>query len=60
MLKIALESLGCSKNLVDYYDALYGHSVQKYKYNKVLNCDNMKTCVEELMNFHKATMEGAK
>ena len=46
--------------LVDYYDALYGHSVQKYKYNKVLNCDNMKTCVEELMNFHKATMEGAK
>lgn len=45
--------------LVDYYDALYGHSVQKYKYNKVLNCDNMERCVEELIDFHKAAMEGA-
>lgn len=45
--------------LVDYYDALYGHSVEKYEYNKILNCDNMKMCVEELLDFHKATMEGA-
>ncbi|MGL5751209.1 MAG: tRNA 2-selenouridine(34) synthase MnmH [Paraclostridium sp.] len=45
--------------LVDYYDALYGHSVEKYKYNKVLNCDNMDECVKKLKDFHKATMEGA-
>ncbi|GAA0100651.1 tRNA 2-selenouridine(34) synthase MnmH [Paraclostridium bifermentans] len=45
--------------LVDYYDALYGHSVQKYEYNRVLNCDNMKKAVLELIDFHKAAKEGA-
>ena len=29
------------KYLVEYYDPLYMHSVEKYKYNKVINFDNM-------------------
>lgn len=45
--------------LVDYYDALYGHSVDKYKYNKVINCDNMEQSLLELIDFHKAAKEGA-
>lgn len=45
--------------LVEYYDALYGHSVDKYKYNKVINCDNMERSLLELIDFHKAAKEGA-
>ena len=45
--------------LVEYYDALYGHSVDKYKYNKVINCDNMEQSLLELIDFHKAAKEGA-
>lgn len=45
--------------LVEYYDALYGHSVEKYTYNKVVNCDDMQQSFLELVDFHKAAKEGA-
>lgn len=47
------------KYLVEYYDPLYNHSVQKYKYNKVINFDNVDEAIEETIEFHKAAMEGA-
>ncbi len=46
------------KYLVEYYDPLYMHSVQKYTYNKVINFDNMEKALEETIQFHKATTEG--
>lgn len=45
--------------LVEYYDGLYMHSVAKYKYNKVINFDNMDNALEEAIKFHKTAMEGA-
>lgn len=47
------------KYLVEYYDSLYMHSVDKYKYNKVINFDNMDEALEEVINFHKTATEGA-
>ncbi|MEF9990483.1 MAG: tRNA 2-selenouridine(34) synthase MnmH [Romboutsia sp.] len=47
------------KYLVEYYDPLYMHSVEKYKYNKVINFDNMDEATDEVAIFHKAAMEGA-
>lgn len=45
--------------LVEYYDPLYMHSVEKYKYNKVINFENTNKAIEEAIEFHKAAMEGA-
>lgn len=47
------------KYLVEYYDSLYMHSVEKYKYNKVINFDDMDKALEEVINFHKTAAEGA-
>ena len=47
------------KYLVEYYDSLYMHSVDKYKYNEVINFDNVDVAVEEVIKFHKSAMEGA-
>ncbi|MCR8745094.1 tRNA 2-selenouridine(34) synthase MnmH [Romboutsia lituseburensis] len=47
------------KYLVEYYDPLYMHSVEKYTYNKVINFDNMDKALDEVINFHKAAAEGA-
>lgn len=47
------------KYLVEYYDPLYNHSVQKYKYNKVINFDNVDEAIKEVIEFHKAATEGA-
>lgn len=47
------------KYLVEYYDPLYNHSVQKYKYNKVINFDNVDEAIKEIIEFHKAATEGA-
>ena len=47
------------KYLVEYYDPLYMHSVDKYKYNEVINFDNIDSAVEEVIKFHKSAMEGA-
>ena len=46
------------KYLVEYYDSLYMHSVDKYKYNEVINFDNVDVAVEEVIKFHKSAMEG--
>lgn len=34
------------------------HSVDKYKYNEVINFDNVDVAVEEVIKFHKSAMEG--
>ena len=47
------------KYLVEYYDPLYMHSVEKYTYNKVINFDNMDKALDEAIKFHKAATEGA-
>lgn len=47
------------KYLVEYYDPLYNHSVQKYKYNEVINFDNVDEAIKEVIEFHKAATEGA-
>ena len=35
------------------------HSVDKYKYNEVINFDNIDSAVEEVIKFHKSAMGGA-
>ena len=45
--------------LVEYYDPLYMHSVDKYTYNENINFDNVEKALIESINFHKAAMEGA-
>ena len=47
------------KYLVEYYDPLYMHSVDKYKYNEVINFDDVDSAVEEVIKFHQSAMEGA-
>lgn len=46
------------KYLVEYYDPLYMHSVEKYIYNKVINFDDMNKGTNEAIMFHKTAMEG--
>ncbi len=46
------------KYLVEYYDPLYMHSVEKYTYNKVINFDDMNKGTNEAIKFHKTAMEG--
>ena len=45
--------------LVEYYDPLYMHSVEKYTYNKVINFDNMDKALDEAIKFHETATEGA-
>jgi len=46
------------KYLVEYYDPLYMHSVNQYKYNKVLKLKDINDTVESLIDFHKTVREG--
>ncbi len=46
------------KYLVEYYDPLYMHSVDKYTYNKIINFDDMNKGTNEAIKFHKTAMEG--
>ncbi len=48
------------KYLVEYYDPLYMHSVQKYNYIKTINFDNKNKALDEVIKFHKETTEGEK
>ena len=41
------------KYLLEYYDPLYMHSVNKYVYNEVINFDNQKECIDKVLEFHK-------
>ena len=45
--------------LVNYYDPLYMHSVDKYKYNQIINFDDEELGKQESISFYKAAMEGA-
>lgn len=45
--------------LVEYYDPLYMHSVDKYKYNRVIDFSNVERAIDESIEFHKTAMEGA-
>ena len=44
--------------LVEYYDFLYMHSVDKYTYNEILKFKDINETVERLINFHKTVREG--
>ena len=48
------------KYLIQYYDPLYIHSVNKYTYNKVINFDDINKGTNEAIKFHKTAMEGEK
>ncbi|MGL5329398.1 MAG: tRNA 2-selenouridine(34) synthase MnmH [Peptostreptococcaceae bacterium] len=41
------------KYLVEYYDPLYMHSVNQYKYNEIIHFKDISKTIEELKNFHK-------
>ncbi len=45
--------------LIAYYDPLYMHSIEQYKYNKVIDFKDINETLEELMDFHKTAVEGA-
>lgn len=45
------------KYLVEYYDPLYNHSVQKYKYNKIIDFNNEEKALNEVEEFHKILKE---
>ena len=47
------------KYLVEYYDPLYMHSVEQYKYNKVIDFKDINETLEKLMDFHKTVEKGA-
>ena len=46
------------KYLVEYYDPLYMHSVQKYTYNQTINFEDTQSALNECVKFHKAAKEG--
>ncbi|MEW9077787.1 tRNA 2-selenouridine(34) synthase MnmH [Terrisporobacter glycolicus] len=46
--------------LVYYYDPLYMHSVNQYKYNDVIKFEDINGTIEKLISFHKTAMEGVK
>lgn len=48
------------KFLVSYYDPLYMHSVNQYKYNDIIKFEDINDVTEKLINFHKAALEGVK
>lgn len=48
------------KYLVEYYDPLYMHSVQKYTYNKVVSFEDTQVGLKECIAFHRQTIEGEK
>ena len=47
------------KYLVEYYDPLYMHSVNQYKYDQVIDFNNINETLEQLINFHKTVEKGA-
>ena len=48
------------KFLVFYYDPLYMHSVNQYKYNDVMKFEDVDDITEKLISFHKTAVEGVK
>lgn len=48
------------KFLVNYYDPLYMHSVDQYKYNDIIKFEDIKDTTEKLISFHKTVEKGVK
>lgn len=48
------------KFLVFYYDPLYMHSVNQYKYNNIIKFENINDITQKLISFHKAAVKGVK
>lgn len=48
------------KFLVFYYDPLYMHSVNQYKYDDVMKFEDINDITEKLISFHKTAVEGVK
>ena len=48
------------KFLVSYYDPLYMHSVNQYKYNDIMKFEDINDITQKLVSFHKTAMEGVK
>ena len=46
--------------LVFYYDPLYMHSINQYKYNDVIKFEDINEIREKLISFHKTAVEGVK
>lgn len=46
--------------LVSYYDPLYMHSVNQYKYNDIMKFEDINDITQKLISFHKTAMEGVK
>ncbi len=45
--------------LVNYYDPLYKYSIDKYRYDLILNCDHFHGAIKELELFYKRLEEGS-
>lgn len=48
------------KYLIEYYDPLYMHSVEKYKYNKIVNFDDTQKALEYVIGLYESILEGEK
>lgn len=48
------------KFLVTYYDPLYTHSIIKYKYNEIMEFNDINEMMEKLIDFHRTAKEGVK
>ena len=46
--------------LLEYYDPLYMHSVEKYKYDKVINFNDTQKALEDVMDLYESILEGEK
>lgn len=44
--------------LLEYYDPLYMHSVEKYKYNKVINFNDTEEALEDVIDLYESILEG--
>ncbi|WP_455538262.1 tRNA 2-selenouridine(34) synthase MnmH [Terrisporobacter sp.] len=46
--------------LVSYYDPLYMHSINQYKYNEIMKFKDIKVTTNQLISFHKTAEKGVK
>ena len=46
--------------LVSYYDPLYTHSIEQYKYNDIIKYKDINDTIRKLIDFHKTAVKGVK
>ena len=44
--------------LLEYYDPLYMHSVEKYKYSKIINFNDTQKALEDVIDLYESILEG--